>query len=212
MTLFGASLVVCSSSLYYLSTLVWAAAEGPFSENPWLNHFVLIGSVNSILVDVGMVFISGVLKQVTWTSMTTLLSSACLRIEKRWHASARSHAHPKMVAALLALVVLCIACLPLFLTGTTSFGAAKDVCYERQLSKLVAMAQREGRPFDKETHFPSHFHLFPLHMMNVLSTVVSLAGLWIWLFFSPHTTPAAVYLDRTCMHDKCVPTHFLRSL
>jgi hypothetical protein len=40
--------------------------------------------------------------------------------------------------------------------------------------------------------------LFPAHFFNSISTVISLFGFWVWLFFSPHNSDVARDLDRTC--------------
>ena len=52
------------------------------------------------------------------------------------------------------------------------------------------------------------WHLFPLHLFNSISIVVSLFGFWVWLFFSPHNTSTepdvAQDLDRTCTEPDCI--------
>ena len=78
-------------------------------------------------------------------------------------------------------------------TGTTSFGEAKDVCYERNLAKLTAFFEEEEWEYDD---YAGRF-LFPLHQFNSSATLVSLFGFLTWLFFSPHTGENAEGLDVT---------------
>jgi hypothetical protein len=45
----------------------------------------------------------------------------------------------------------------------------------------------------------AEWDLSPIHIFNSTSSVVSLFGFWVWLFFSPHMSDVARDLDRTCM-------------
>ena len=64
LTLIGCALAVGSSTLMYFNYLLWIGVQGPFASNPWLNPFVFFMPLDSILNDVGMFFVCGVLKTV----------------------------------------------------------------------------------------------------------------------------------------------------
>ena len=130
------------------------------------------------------------------------------RLEKIWHSSMRGErAFPKtLVAALVAVAVLEI-CLPLFITGKTSFEGADDACREQEIAKY-AKRYREGGFTEKEgEQYTANAlgHLLPGHVFNSISTVVSLLGFTTWLFHSPHTSNVAVDLDKTCNSPPCLP-------
>ena len=65
MTLTGSTLAVGSSTLLYVNMLLHIGFPGTLEPNPWLNIFVLGFNLDSILNDVGMLFVSGVLKNVS---------------------------------------------------------------------------------------------------------------------------------------------------
>jgi hypothetical protein len=55
----------------------------------------------------------------------------------------------------------------------------------------------------------AEYNLFPVHLFNSISTVVSLFGFMVWLFFSPHMADVARDLDRTCMKPRLYLSHVL---
>jgi hypothetical protein len=102
-------------------------------------------------------------------------------------------------------VLILAICLPLLATLSTSFGEAKEVCYERNLAKITESFENNRSPQSEYLggegwHFDdiNNRHLFPLHLFNSLSSAVSLVSFLTWLFCSPHTTPATKELDRAC--------------
>jgi hypothetical protein len=126
-------------------------------------------------------------------------------LEKSWYKNMRrEHAHRwlakdigtyhKRLAALLTLVVVGSICLPLLVTAKSSFGKAKDVCYERQLAKLSDFYEGEEWEFDDY----ANRHLFPLHLFNSIATIVSLLSFLAWLFHSPHANEGSEEMDRQC--------------
>ena len=113
------------------------------------------------------------------------------------HVAVRSeNFHAKTFYMSLAAGILCVVLLPLFVTNTTSYGAAKKVCYDRAFSRIL---DEDSSQYNPDLDFDDHAsrHLFPQHLFNSLSTVVSLFGLGVWLFFSPHQSDVAKDLDRT---------------
>jgi hypothetical protein len=104
--------------------------------------------------------------------------------------------HATTFYASLAATNLCVVMIPLFVTNTTSYGAAKKVCYDRAFSRIL---DEDSSQYNPDLDFDDHAsrHLFPQHLFNSLSTVVSLFGLGVWLFFSPHQSDVAKDLDRT---------------
>jgi hypothetical protein len=91
--------------------------------------------------------------------------------------------------------------LPLFVTNTTSHGAASKVCYDRNFAwRNVTYFDVESPKHDPEWDMDdsASLHLFPVHLFNSITTVMSLFGFWVWLFFSPHNSDVARALDRTC--------------
>jgi hypothetical protein len=110
----------------------------------------------------------------------------------------------KTFYACLAATTLFFALLPLVVTGTASFGAAREGCYAKTVVRLNAVfldvdSLRYDPDWNEEDNFDGHAnrHLFPIHHFNSISTVVSLFGFGVWLFFSPHNSDAAKDLDRT---------------
>jgi hypothetical protein len=105
--------------------------------------------------------------------------------------------HPQSFFAGLAAITLCVFLLPLLATGTWSFGAASEVCFDRTFARnnvtnWVVDSQHYYPEWDMDD--AADWHLFPFHTFNSTSLAVSLFGLWVWFFFSPHL--AALDLDR----------------
>jgi hypothetical protein len=117
------------------------------------------------------------------------------------HVAVRSETfHAKTFYACLAATNLCVVLIPLFVTSTASYGAARKVCYGRTFSRLSAINLDEDSPdYDPDWDMDdrSSNHLFPQHLFKSLSTEVSLFGFGVWLFFSPHQSDVAKDLDRT---------------
>jgi hypothetical protein len=111
----------------------------------------------------------------------------------------------KTFYAFLAAITLFFGLLPLVLTGTASFGAAREECYARTVVRLTGLHLDVDSPqhdsnWNEGDNFDDHAgrHLFPIHGFNSISTVVSLFGFGVWLFFGPHNnSDAAQDLDRT---------------
>jgi hypothetical protein len=122
-------------------------------------------------------------------------------LEIACHVAVRSEKfHAKTFYTSLAAGTLCVVLLPLFVTNTASYGAAREVCYNRAFFRLYAI----HGDVDSPDYYPDWamddnavWHLFPQHLFNSLSTVVSLFGFGVWLFFSPHQSDMAKDLDRT---------------
>jgi hypothetical protein len=68
LTLAGAVVIVVSSTLLYLNVVLWVIVRGPFVASPWLNPLVFGGNANSIMNDIGMMFVSGIAKKASTTS------------------------------------------------------------------------------------------------------------------------------------------------
>ena len=105
--------------------------------------------------------------------------------------------HPQSFFAGIAAITLCVFLLPLLVTGAWSFGAASEECFERNFArKNVTRWDVNSQYYDPEWDMDdvANWHLFPLHAFNSTSMVVSLFGLWVCLFFSPHL--GAQDLDR----------------
>jgi hypothetical protein len=112
--------------------------------------------------------------------------------------------YKKTFFACQCVATLCVVLLPLFVTNTPSYGAARKVCHEWNFE------WRNATHFDVEHQYynpewdmvsmegDALLHLFPTHLFNSISTVVSLFGFGVWLFFSPHMADVARDLDRTC--------------
>ena len=105
--------------------------------------------------------------------------------------------HPQSFFAGIAAITLCVFLLPLLVTGTWSFGAASEECFDRNFArKNVTHWDVDSQHYDPEWDMDDAavWHLFPVHAFNSTSMVVSLFGLWVCLFFSPHL--GALDLDR----------------
>ena len=131
-------------------------------------------------------------------------------IELGWFLAVRKETfRVETLYACLAAITVCVALLPLTLTGTASFGAAREECYVKTVVRLKGLYLNIDSPKydpnwreeDKATN-----HLFPTHSFNSMSTVVSLFGFGVWLFFSPHNSDAAQDLDRTCTYSQFLPS------
>jgi len=61
-TLFGACLVVFSSSLLYIDIVLWNTIGGPFLYNVWLNPSVGAAAIDCIANCVGVLFVSNILQ------------------------------------------------------------------------------------------------------------------------------------------------------
>jgi hypothetical protein len=60
-------------------------------------------------------------------------------LERDCHEAVRSETfHAKTFYASLAAGTLCVVMIPLFMTGTASYGAAEKVCYDRTFHRLNA--------------------------------------------------------------------------
>ena len=58
-TLCGATLAVVSSTVLYINIILWAVFFDTFVSNSWLNPFVFMTPMDSILNDIGMLLVSG---------------------------------------------------------------------------------------------------------------------------------------------------------
>ena len=107
--------------------------------------------------------------------------------------------------------------LPLFITNTPSHGAARKSCHDWTFMLNNATHWDVDSPDynpEWEMEDSATFHLFPQHLYNSISTVVSLFGFWVWIFFSPHMADVARDLslrqqnirdlDRTCTKLDCI--------
>ena len=110
--------------------------------------------------------------------------------------------HPKAFITGIIAITLCVFLLPLFVTGTWSYGAASTECYDRAFARLNATyfdVEAQHYDPDWEMDDSASFHLFPVHLFNSTSMAVSLFGLCVWLFFSPHLSVQD--MDRTRAFD-----------
>ena len=105
------------------------------------------------------------------------------------------------------VATLCVVFLPMFVTNTPSYGAASKVCHDWALMRLnVTRFDVDHQHYDPEWNMDDNapWYLFPAHLFNSVSTVVSLFGFWVWLFFSPHMANVARDLDRTRTKPNCI--------
>ena len=75
-TLVGSTLAVVSSTCLYINALLWFIIGGPFRSSPWLSIFVFGINLNSILNNIGMVVLSGALKNASIGTLSKALTSA----------------------------------------------------------------------------------------------------------------------------------------
>jgi hypothetical protein len=111
----------------------------------------------------------------------------------------------KTFFAALVEATLFAVLLPLLVTGTSSYGAASKFCYDRFSPLRTAWYGDPDSDFydpewDLNADDVAIYHLFPMHLFNSISTVVSLFSFWVWPFFSPHkkSSNVAQNLDRSC--------------
>jgi hypothetical protein len=105
--------------------------------------------------------------------------------------------YKKTFFACLSSATLFVTVLPLFATQTASYGAARKVCHDYVFVLYnAAYWDVESPLYDPE------WDIFAVHLFNSISTVVSLFGFWVWLFFSPHMSDVARDLDRTCTETR----------
>jgi hypothetical protein len=77
MTFLGSSLTVVSSTALYINILLWAVVGGygtPLWANPLLNAFVFGLNMDSVLNDLGMLLVCGVLKTASVPSIASRMS------------------------------------------------------------------------------------------------------------------------------------------
>ena len=107
----------------------------------------------------------------------------------------------KLLLLLLLLLLLRAAVLLMFVTKTPSYGAARKMCHDFTFEwRNVTYFDVDSPKYDPEWDMDdvAERDLFPVHLFNSISTVVSLFGFWVWLFFSPHMSNVAKDLHRTC--------------
>jgi hypothetical protein len=108
--------------------------------------------------------------------------------------------HARAFFAFLAATTVCIVLLPLFVTDTASYGAAQEVCFDRSFEKWNVIHLDVNHPRyrpDWDMDEDATYHLLPQYIFHSVSTIVSLFGFGVWLFFSPHQSDVAKDLDRT---------------
>jgi hypothetical protein len=118
-----------------------------------------------------------------------------------------------------SVATLCVVLLPLFVTKTASYGAASKACYDwsfswRNETHFDVGSQKNYDP-EWDMDDSANWHLFPMHLFNSISTVMSLFGFGVWLFFSTHNSDVARDLDRTCRKkNDCIfsTIYFTRAL
>jgi hypothetical protein len=79
LTLSGASLAVLSSTVLYINVMLWimlGKKGNPFHANPYLNVFVFGMNLDSVLNDLGMLLVCGVLKTASCAALTKFFSTA----------------------------------------------------------------------------------------------------------------------------------------
>ena len=109
--------------------------------------------------------------------------------------------YPKTFFSCQSVATLLVILLPLFVTNSASYSAASTACYDRTFAwSNVTYFDVDSQWYDPEWDMDdlAERHLFPVHLFNSTSTVVSLFGFGVWLFFSPHNSDVARDLDRTC--------------
>jgi hypothetical protein len=78
MTLAGASLAVLSSTALYITAFLWSVLGAPgnwWHASPYLNVWVFGMNLDSVLNDVGMLLVCGVLKKVDCSSLVSRVIS-----------------------------------------------------------------------------------------------------------------------------------------
>jgi hypothetical protein len=106
-----------------------------------------------------------------------------------------------------SVATLCVVLLPLFITKTVSYGAARKACHDWSFEwKSVQYLDADNMDYNPEWEMEDYasWDLLPSHLFNSISTVVSLFSFWVWLFFSPYMSDMARDLDRTCTMPDCI--------
>ena len=78
LTLLGASLAVISSTAFYINFGLWVVLGDngkPFYTSPYLNVMVFGINLDSVLNDIGMLLACGVVKKITYETVTTRFRS-----------------------------------------------------------------------------------------------------------------------------------------
>ena len=78
LTLLGASLAVISSTAFYINVGLFVVLGGngkPFTANPYLHVLVFGINLDSVLNDIGMLLACGVVKKITYETVTTRFRS-----------------------------------------------------------------------------------------------------------------------------------------
>jgi hypothetical protein len=122
--------------------------------------------------------------------------------------------YPKTFFACQVVATVLVILLPLFVTNTASHGAASKECYDRAFAlRNVTNFDVDSQYYDPEWDMDDDAvrALFPVHLLNSISTVMSLFGFWVWLFFSPHNSDVARELDRTCTEKTIAFLHQLHA-
>jgi hypothetical protein len=89
-----------------------------------LHALVFAINLDSVLNDIGMLLACGVLKKITCESVQSIFSTALL--ERKGHAKIRSaDFYRTTFVGILSLMIPAVICLPLLVTGQTSFGEAE---------------------------------------------------------------------------------------
>ena len=112
------------------------------------------------------------------------------------------------------MATLSVVLLPLLVTLTTSYGAAREECHDYTIMWVnVTMFDVDSEFYNPEWDMEGDalLDLFPTHLFNSISTVVSLFGVWVWLFFSPHMSNLARDLDRACKKPDCTSRTFMHA-
>jgi hypothetical protein len=76
MTLAGSTLAVLSSTILYIMMMLNAVLGGKFWSSPWLNIFVSGLNIDGILSTIGMVFVSGSLKNASFGDILSEFAAA----------------------------------------------------------------------------------------------------------------------------------------
>jgi hypothetical protein len=144
--------------------------------------------------------------------MTLPAQCSILALELACYLALRSETfYVQTFTTFLCGVTLCVVMSPLFLTGTTSYGAATEMCYDYTYARVNAtqsiLANIDSPEYNPEWSMDdiATRHLFPQHLFNSISTVISLFGFCTWLIARHHihvnNSEQAQNLDRTCECD-----------
>ena len=75
-TLVGSTIVVVSSTVLYINALLSFTIGGSFNSSPWLSFYVFGINLDSILNNIGMAVLSGILKNVSIDSVSKTFALA----------------------------------------------------------------------------------------------------------------------------------------